>query len=92
MSDQLPIEGRASLSEYSHEIGPWHGRTRAAAQLVLDGSGVEQAFPDGTRTRYYLLLRVWGGEFVSVVGPLDGSTSTPLRRASRFEIPSFVYA
>jgi hypothetical protein len=95
MSDQLPIEGRASLSEYSHDIRPWHGRTRstvsAAAHLMLDRSGVEQALPDGSRTLYDLLLRVRGGEFVSVVGHLDGGKSTVLRRASRFEVPSFVY-
>jgi ABC-type phosphate/phosphonate transport system ATPase subunit len=47
---------------------------------VLDGSGVEQAFPDSTRTLYDLLLRVRDGEFVSVVGPLDGGRDTLLRR------------
>jgi NitT/TauT family transport system ATP-binding protein len=54
----------------------------------LEFSGVERTFSDGTVAVRDLVLRVYPGEFVSIVGPSGCGKSTLLRLASGLEIPS----
>jgi len=60
----------------------------AHLDLILDVSGVERTFRDGTVAVRDLSIQVRRGEFVGVVGPSGCGKSTLLRLAAGLEIPS----